>query len=144
MLHLSVTDAVEPDPVDFFQSPSENLASPVTGKIFIITYPASLWLPRCDFYIPSKYHLCMFEKGKTATWQNGDTWWKICWPGDLFFRKPGETLNATGSYVDGYGVVFNEQQWQENKSLICILFKLTRVQNQSSIFKTVENEGTLE
>ena len=34
MLHLSVTDAVEPDPVDFFHSPSENLASPVTGKMF--------------------------------------------------------------------------------------------------------------
>ena len=34
MLHLSVTDAVEPDPVDFFHSPSENLGSPVTGKMF--------------------------------------------------------------------------------------------------------------
>ena len=26
--------SVEPDPVDFFHSPSENLASPVTGKMF--------------------------------------------------------------------------------------------------------------
>ena len=32
--HPSVTDPVKPDPVDFFPSPSQNLASPVPGKIF--------------------------------------------------------------------------------------------------------------
>ena len=33
VVHLSVADPMKPDPVDFFPSPSENLASPVPGKI---------------------------------------------------------------------------------------------------------------
>ena len=78
--HLSVIDPVKPDPEDFFPSPTEKLVS----SIFF--YPASLWLPRCDFYIPSIFHLCMFEKGKTATWQKGESRWKICRPSVVFSK----------------------------------------------------------
>ena len=53
--HPSVTDPVKPDPVDFFPSPSQNLASPVPDKIFNFSQ-VSLWLLQCDFYIPSIYH----------------------------------------------------------------------------------------
>ena len=29
------------------------------------------------------------------------TWWKICRPGDVFFRKPVENIDATGSVTEG-------------------------------------------
>ena len=59
MLHLSVTDAVEPDPVDFFHSPSENLASPVTGKIFNITRPVC-GFPGATFTHPAYFiYVCL-------------------------------------------------------------------------------------
>ena len=51
-------------------------------------YPASLWLPQCNFYIPSIYHSCMSEIRKTGTWQKGATWWKICRPADVFTENP--------------------------------------------------------
>jgi len=35
----------------------------------------------------------MFEKGKTATKQKGETKWKIC--------RPGENIDATGSVTEG-------------------------------------------
>ena len=54
---------------------------------------------RCDFYVPSIYYLCMFEKGKTATQQKEATWWKICRPG-FFFRKPSENIDATMSVTE--------------------------------------------
>ncbi len=37
LLHPSVTDPVEPDPVDYFPLPSENLASPVPSEYFDFT-----------------------------------------------------------------------------------------------------------
>ena len=39
MIHPSVKDPVKPDPVDFFPSPGENLASPLPGEIFNFTRP---------------------------------------------------------------------------------------------------------
>ena len=50
-----------------------------------------MWLPRCDFYILSIYHLCMFEKAKQPTWHG-----KICRRSAVLFPKPGENINATG------------------------------------------------
>ena len=47
------------------------------------------------------YHLCTFKKGKTATGQKGTTWWKICRPGYIFSRKPGENIDATVSVTEG-------------------------------------------
>ena len=49
----------------------------------------------------SMYHLCIFEEDKTATLQKGVTWWKICRPGDVFSRKAGEHIDATGSVTEG-------------------------------------------
>ena len=43
----------------------------------------------------------MFEKGKTAISQKVTTWWKICRPGDVFFQKPGENIDATVSVAEG-------------------------------------------
>ena len=57
--HPYVTDLVKPNPVDFSPQPPRYLVK------FLI-YPTSMWLPRCDCYILSIYHLCMFQKGKTA------------------------------------------------------------------------------
>ena len=39
MIHPTVTDPVKSDPVDFFPSPSEHLASTVTGESFNFTQP---------------------------------------------------------------------------------------------------------
>ena len=80
--HLSVTEPVKPDPVDFFPSPGENLTSLVSGDISNFTRPV------CGFNIPTIYHLCMFEKGETATWQKEEAWWTICRPGDGLFGNP--------------------------------------------------------
>ena len=55
-----------------------------------------MWLPRCDIYIISIYHLCIFEKGKNSHLkQNLSTWWR-------FFREPGRNIDATGSVTEGY------------------------------------------
>ncbi len=45
MEHPSVTDPVEPDPVDFFPLPSENLVSPVPSEYFE-SYPPIFVLPQ--------------------------------------------------------------------------------------------------
>ena len=39
IIHPSVTDPVKSDPVDYFPSPGENLASPLPGEIFNFTRP---------------------------------------------------------------------------------------------------------
>ena len=57
---------------------------------------------------PSIYHLCMFEKGKGATWQKGTTRWKICRPSDVFFRKPCENIDATASVTTGCKCLQNQ------------------------------------
>ena len=57
--HPYVTDLVKPNPVDFSPQPPRYLVK------FLI-YPTSMWLPRCDIYIISIYHLCIFEKGKNS------------------------------------------------------------------------------
>jgi len=64
----------------------------------ILIFPAGLWLPRYDFYIPSIYNLCMFEKGATGSnltkrgnlEENLPTRWRFHW-------KPVKNMDATGS-----------------------------------------------
>ena len=46
LLHPSVTDPVQHDPVDYFPLPSENLVSPVPSEYFDFKYPAIFMLPQ--------------------------------------------------------------------------------------------------
>ena len=46
----------------------------------------------------------MFEKGKNSALTEENwwkTWWKICRPGDVFFRKSGENIDDFGSVTEG-------------------------------------------
>ena len=83
--HRSVTDPAKPDPVDLFPSPNENLASPVSGEIFTEFYSVGMWLPRCDFYIPSAYHL---KKSKQRPDRKGQPGGKFAYPVTFFSENP--------------------------------------------------------
>ena len=52
-------------------------------EIFNFTRPVC-GFPSATFTYPAYIICVMFEKGKTATWQKEETWWKICRPGDVF------------------------------------------------------------
>lgn len=92
----SVTDPVKPDPVNILPSPSENLASPVPAwRICNLTRPVC-GFPGLTFTYPA-YTICVcLKKAEQRPDRKGQTWWKICRHGEVFFPKP-----ATGSITEG-------------------------------------------
>ena len=85
----------------------------------------------------------MFEKRKTATWQKGAIWWKICRPCDIFSENPVRILNidATGSVTGCYGgggggiwlsfhqiarkLGFEKNIWSNTNNIITVAKELT-------------------
>ena len=84
---------MKPEPIDFFPSSSENLASPVPGEIFKF-YSANLWLPRSDFYIPSTYisFRAYLKKAKQRPDRKGQPGGKLPTHAVMFFPKNPITL----------------------------------------------------
>ena len=68
--HPHVTDPVKHDLVEFFPSPSENIASPVLNESFNFTRPIC-GFPGAAFTYPA-YIICLCLK--KVTWQKGTTW----------------------------------------------------------------------
>ena len=63
---------------------------------------------------PRTYRLCTVEKGKQATWQKWATSRRICRPGDVCFRKPGENTDVTGSVTNGWLFFFDPKKKKRN------------------------------
>ena len=94
-----MTDPVRADTVAFFPSVNKNLASSVPGEILNFSQ-TSLWLLRCDFYIPSIYHLCMFEKAKQRPNRKGQPGAIFADPMIFFSLKAVDNIDTTGSVAE--------------------------------------------
>ena len=72
----SVTDPVKPDPVDFFPSPSENLASQAPGEIFYFTRPVC-GFPSATFTYPAYITCARLKKEKQRPDRKGQPGGKL-------------------------------------------------------------------
>ena len=95
--HPSPTDSVKPDPVDFFPSSSENLASPLRGEISNFTRPVC-GFPGATFTSP-EYIICVcLKKAKQRPDRKGQPGGKFARPVTFFQKTRWEYRCHRGVY----------------------------------------------
>ena len=86
---------MKPNPVDFFRSATENLASLVSGENFYFTRPVC-GFPGATFTHPACIICVCLKKANQQPDRNEQPGGNFANP-VTFFPKPGENINCTGS-----------------------------------------------
>ena len=98
-IYPSVIDPVKPDPMDFFPSPNENLASPMPGEIFNFTRPVCGFPDAIPAHIISKtQNSVLTERGNLVG--NLPSQWRF------LSRKPSATASVTEGCIHWFGVTW--------------------------------------